>query len=321
MATTQRYVIRHLFSIFLPLLLTCIPATGQAEVELSITSGFLSGYTQYEIGAPVYPEGVSSLTHYPFSRLKFPIDAAVLKGTGRFVFSEKWQIDGSVATNITEETGDMKDYDWLHPEDPDQLDIYSESDTEMRALLIDIRGTYLFLDRISLNPHKETSAKFSMAMGLGFRYQYFDFAVFDTTQWNHVSNSEYMTASFYSGKTLTYEAEYQIPYVSVDFALKASPKLTLESRIDLSPFMQFRDWDHHLLTSRTQEADHGWNGHAVFTTFSGRYDLGSHWFAQADVQMGYLQSSGRATQSSGVSVKHKVKSRQSSAYVSIGYQF
>ena len=304
----------------LPLLSFTTPA--RAEVELSAGHGVMTGYTQYEVGAPVYPAGSSSMTHYPFSRLKFPIDAVMFKGTARISFGDNWQVESSVATNISEETGDMKDYDWLHSGNPEQLDIYSESDTEMRTLLMDGKVSYRILQK-TLPGGEDTSGsqpgELIGRIGVGFRYQFFDFDVSDTVQWDDVSGTP--TVSRYSGKTMTYEAEYLIPYLHAGVALNLPPRFSLDAGLAWAPVINFRDWDNHLLRDKTQDADHNWNGSAFFATASCRYDLSRNWFVKADLEAAFLESEGRAVQSTGQSVRHEVESRQTSAYLLVGYRF
>ncbi len=325
MATFQPYVIRVLSGSFFLLLLAGFAVNDSwANVELSAAGGVMSGYSQYEIGGTtIYPSEVTEY-HFPVSRLRFPVDSALVKVNGRVRAGEHWTFSLEMATNLTENTGEMKDYDWgiYSGSSPDQLDVYSESDCDMEFFQFDARGRYQITE-IILGHSTIGSWRLVPALGGGFKYQHYDFSTFDLDQWSpsHPENESIRK----SGKVLTYTAAYEIPYLELSCSLVLPEKLSFDVGLAYAPWLNFRDRDAHLLRDRVSKADHHWNGSAIMVNSSMRYDLENNWFVKADLELVYLQSEGRAdVYDSGVwhhSIQERVESRQSSVCVFLGYRF
>jgi outer membrane protease len=295
-----------------------------AGFELSAAGGVMSGYSQYEIGGrTVYPSGVTEY-HFPISRLRFPVDTALMKVKGLARAGEHWLFSLEMATNLTENTGEMKDYDWgiYSGSAPDQLDIYSESDCDMEFYQFDVKGRYQITE-LNLGYSSRGNWHLIPAVGGGFKYQHYDFSTYDLDQWSP-SHPE-IDAVHASGKVLTYIAAYEIPYLELSCSLILPDKLSFDLGLAYAPWLNFRDRDDHLLRDRVAKADHHWNGSGIMVNSSMRYDLEHNWFVTADMELVYLQSKGRsAVYESGAwhhSIQEKVASRQSSVSLSLGYRF
>ncbi len=325
MTTFQPPKFRLLLSCLLLLLVTDFSAgICLAGVELSVGSGMLSGYTQYEIGGKtIYPDSEAQY-HFPVSRLRFPVDATMVKATGQISVEDRWLFSLEVATNITEDTGEMKDYDWgIYPgSDTDQLDIYSESDCEMETFQLDIKGRYQ-IGEFYFGHATAGDWRFVPAFGGGFKYQHFDFNTYDLDQWSPSHPDEGHVRE--GGKVLSYLAAYEIPYVELSWKLTYREKLSFDVGLAYAPWLNFRDRDDHLLRDRVSKADHHWNGSGAMVNSSVRYDLADNWFMNADLELVYLNSKGRTdVYDAGAwhhSITEKIQSRQTSIFISLGYRF
>jgi outer membrane protease len=297
---------------------------AEAAVSASIGTGYLAGDTQYQIGGRVIDaDGVYEI-HFPLSELKFPLDAFMVKGTVTVDFAERWSLMASGATNISDDTGNTENRDWLTP---NTLDIYSESDTEMDALLLEGKVSYMFYQwyygQASINGISTRNIQFSYFTGLGYKYQKFDFEVSNLDQWYPTTPST--PHVHVSGLIATYEAEYQIPYLELSMEMKVAEKFLLEIGLAYAPFVDFQDEDQHLLRDKVNRADHDWAGDAMFVRLKGRYNFNPHWFLELDAEAMKIESEGESNAYFGGvwdhSIEHEVKSEQYSAYLSIGASF
>jgi outer membrane protease len=307
--------------------ISIIPA--EAGVSASIGTGYLAGDTQYQIGGKaINANGVYEI-HFPLSELKFPLDAFMVKGTVTVDFAKRWTLMASAATNITDDTGKVEDSDWGIWEwsNPDTLDVYSESDTEMDALLLEGKIAFMFYQgyygQDSINGISNRNIQFSYFAGLGYKYQRFDFEVSNLDQWYPTFPS--VPHDLVPGLIGTYEAEYQIPYLELSMEMKVAEKFLLEIGLAYAPFVDFQDEDQHLLRDKVNVADHDWAGDAMFVRLKGRYNFNPHWFLELDAEAMKIESEGESNAYvHGVwnhSIEHEVKSEQYSAYLSIGASF
>jgi len=128
-----------------------------------------------------------------------------------------------------------------------------------------------------------------------------------------------------SGLALIYEVEYQIPYLELSMEMDIANRFLLEIGLGYAPWINFKDKDQHLLRDKVNKADHDWNGDAAFARFKGRYNITSRWFVDLDLESLRIQSEGRSNAYfAGVwdhSIEHKIKSKQYSAYLSLGGRF
>lgn len=162
-----------------------------ASVDFSVGGGYLAGETKYQIGGrTVYADGSQSSLHFPISELRFPVNSFVIKGQVDAQFAKKWTLMLNAETNLTDDTGDMEDFDWgVWPGSPtSQLDIYSESDTEMDMYALEGKLTYqiyegYYGENKAYPDSGNADLKFAYTVGLGYKYQNFDFEVYDLDQW------------------------------------------------------------------------------------------------------------------------------------------
>jgi outer membrane protease len=302
---------------------------AEAEITASLGTGYLAGDTRYQTGGSVVDATGVSRVHFPLSELKFPLEAIMVRGTVTVDFARRWSFMGSAATNITDDTGNMEDSDWgvFLGSTTDTLDIYSESDTEMDALLLEGKISYMLYQGCygqgSINGRYDSNIIFSYFAGLGYKYQKFDFDISNLDQW--YPSSPATPHDLVSGLVLTYEAEYQIPYFELSMKMDVARKFLLEIGAAYAPFVDFKDEDHHLLREFVYYSDHDWDGDAWFVRLKGRYDFLPHWFVELDAQAMQIESEGTSDAyfrgSWDHTIDNKAESEQYSAYLSIGCSF
>lgn len=324
--SAQLKLIRLFLSICILTFITIAPAT--AGVSLSLGTGYLSGDTQYRIGGRVITADEVVDLHFPISELKFPLDATMLQAAASVDISKRWSFLTRAAINLTDDTGKMEDSDWgVYSSNPKTLDVFSKSDTEMDALLLEGKITYLlyqgYYGQSDASERVNQDIQFSYYLGLGYKYQRFDFDVSNVHQWYPSAPSE--PHDRISGLALIYEAEYQIPYLELSMDMDIAGKFLLEIGLGYAPWINFKDKDQHLLRDKVNKADHDWDGNAAFARLKGRYNITPRWFVDLDLETMQIRSEGRSSAYfSGVwdhSIEHKIKSKQYSAYVSMGGSF
>ena len=238
--------------------------------KFSISAGFglMAGHTTYQIGGHVdTPQGSDDI-HFPLSELKFPLDVYIGALNGAVKLNEKWKIKAGLKKNITSESGKMEDSDWgiLYLEgepgaDPDSLDIYSESDTEVDLFIMDIAARYYFNEKT----HKRL--KFLFFIGGRYIYQKFDFDVSDLDQW--YPSRPYLEHDYVSGKVLTYEVTKHIPALIIGTELFTKGNLSLDAVLGYSPIVTVEDEDNHILRDKISKAE--CDGDATLFSLAGRH--------------------------------------------------
>lgn len=302
-----------------------------AGFDVSVGSGYLANETQYQIGGHVVrADGSTDSYHFPISELRFPLDSYVIKGQVDADFAEKWEVMFSAETNLTDDTGKMEDSDWGYWDrsQPNRLDIYSKSDAEMDMFVLEGKVKYRFFrgyyGQNSMNPNAgNRNIIFAYTVGLGYKYQDYDFEIFDLDQWYPSSPSTPHT--YESGRVLTYDTEYQIPYLELGMKMDVGDKFLMGLDIAYAPFVSFKDEDHHLLRDKVNIADHGWSGNAMMVSLNMRYQLTKRWFLNADFEAMQIKSEGESkAYFSGVwdhTIDHEISSHQYRSYLMVGCSF
>ena len=172
----------------------------------------------------------------------------------------------------------MKDSDWMTSSNPDQLDIYSESDAELDALIIDINLRYRFFEKSVL----------SFNAGIGYLHQQFNYDVYDLDQW--YPSGVYGTGHDYvSGKVLAYEVSYSIPYMEIGAQFKIKD-ISVETTFGYSPFVNAHDEDNHLLRYKLNKGH--CRGDAMFVSFKGEYNFLNNWFLTLGLEYMKIETEG-----------------------------
>lgn len=244
------------------------PRSRQEPVSgtFSIGLGYLTGNTLYHISSYDAAGGVESELEFPLKTTLFSMAGGVTgrdrKGREQFKVTLQW------LTNIGSGSGELKDSDWLtdyydnlwvgsaHP----GLDIYSTSDIDLKANIIDVRGSYNFWqsDAVSVGPFG------------GLLYQRFEY---DASNVNQVGYGPYAPGytGFIPGPVLTYDVNYVIPYVGIRSELIAARNFKAVAELGGSPFASASDKDDHLLRGKTAKGSA--TGTAFLAAISAQWEL------------------------------------------------
>ena len=292
-------------------------------IDIAVGIGKLSGDTTYRIGGTVTTPSGSYQVHFPISELQFPLDVFMVSVEGTIEFAEIWNVSVGVKKNITIYAGKMKDSDWGayflegYPwAERDTLDVYSESDADLDALMVDIAL------RCTLYQDSDSA----LFVGLGYMRQYFDYEVGNLDQW-YPSYYYYFGVDaghyYVSGKVLAYEVTYSIPYMEIGTQLRSNGKLSVEATVGYSPIVDAEDRDNHILRSRVSEGD--FDGEALLLSLEGRYDFQENWFLTLQASYTEIDTDGKSkTYVNGEythTIDQETESKQIFAVLSIGRTF
>lgn len=244
---------------------------GEFYTDLGLRTGYLRGNTTYHIS---YYTGASGIE----SELEFPLQTFLLGFEGRvgyknslgkdvFGLNVKW------LTNIDDGSGKMKDSDWL-TDDLDIIevgsshpgkDIYSESDMELDAKILDLNAAYKFW----------LSDKFNIGPMIGYKYQRFEYDVSNVNQVGYGPYAPFYTATV-SGKVLDYKVSYNIPYFGLSSELLFKDKFHANIKLAYSPFVSAKDTDDHILRYKLSKGDT--KGHAAAASLNAIWEFLPMWF-------------------------------------------
>ena len=294
-----------------------------SESYIAVGIGSLSGDTTYRIGGTVVTSLGSSQVHFPISELEFPLDVWMVSVEGSKEFADKWKVSVSVEKNITSDAGKMKDSDWgfwyldgYSWAEKGTLDIYSESDAELDALIMDINLRYRFYEK----------SNWAFIAGLGYIRQNFDYAVSNLDQW-YPSSNYYLGVDlphdYASGKILTYEITYSIPYIEIGIQRSFKDKFSVEASLGYSSIVDAEDEDVHILRAMVSEAD--CDGDAILLFLKVRYDSSKNWFVMAEFDYTKIEVDGKSITYVGGeysnTIDQEINSKQIFAVLSVGYAF
>jgi hypothetical protein len=264
------------------------PAAPVWELELAVPVAVLGGHTTYRIEGADATSSVASELAFDLGGFLGGVEARVAApGTSegsRLVFRL------GVLHSLGGSTGTLEDSDWLdgaveatevgaaHP----GLDIYSESDAELDALVVDAR--------IGWEGWRAAGVLVSPVAGL--LVQRFEYEVRDLHQVGYGPYAPLYTGAV-PGSVLDYRVTYTVPYVGVRAARAAGP---LSGWVELwgSPAADASDRDDHLLRGKlsTSEASGtAWQGSAAVRVALGARD--------------FLEAQGSITRVSATGTQHQ----------------
>ena len=289
------------------------------KFDVTVGLGELSGHTTYQIGGTLSTPSGSGEVHFPISELEFPLDVYMVSLGASVGFAEKLKLSASVKKNITDDAGKMKDSDWgawwlygYGRAEQGTLDIYSESDADLDALIVDVNLRYRL--------HR------GFFVGLGYIHQNFDYEISNVHQWYPSYNYYFGVDSPHdrvNGTVLKYEVTYSIPYIEIVFIGKATDTFTVEMSLGYSPIVNVEDEDQHLLRSKVNEGD--CDGTAILFSLEGRYDFFKNWFLTLGFDYVKIETDGKSEAFfSGVydhTIDLEIESEQLFAGITVGYAF
>ena len=211
--------------------------------------GYLQGHTKYHID---FSGGASEL--------EFPLNGNVWGAKAGFTFKnspneikEAARLEFNWLTTAGGAGGKLKDSDWidddigffrdiLHislPQDHPGVDVYSESDAALQAVMMDVNYYY------NLYPEEI----YSFGPRIGYRVDKFSYEVRNVNQVGYGPYGPYDTASI-SGKALDYKVHYEIIYLGVGVDLGSSADWQFTGSFNYSPWTRADDEDNHNLRQK-----------------------------------------------------------------------
>jgi outer membrane protease len=232
---------------------------GRIYLDLGVQSGYLKGDTTYRI---TFLEGASEL-EFPLKAYLFGPE--ISWGYKNSQKQDKLQVKFKWLNNISRNSGKMKDSDWIEGDGQPGLDIYSESDIELKAYIIDVNAIYNFwpIKQLSIGPM------------VGYKYQRFEYDVKNTKQIGIGIYAPDYTASV-SGRTLDYEVVYHIPYFGLGSNILFGKKFRVNMTGGYTPWATAKDRDDHILRYKLSEADV--EGYTYFASLNAILNFLPHWF-------------------------------------------
>lgn len=236
------------------------------------------GYTLYQIGGIAEePDGTRYKYSFPISEIKLPIDIFMFSCDVKGELFERFILHTNIKKNITNDAGKMEDSDWLGSSDhPHELIIYSESDAKLEAFIINT----------DFQVKTFSNSLFTLFTGAGFLYQNFKYDMnnLKTT----IFNPAYVIEA--SGKIITYEIDYYIPYIEVTPCFDIKNKLKIMHRFAVSPDITAKDVDDHLLRYKESKSDV--HGFAFITSLKTEYYLNSLVYFNLTLNYNYMYADG-----------------------------
>jgi hypothetical protein len=257
--------------------------TWRGEIQAGI--GYRAGEAIYSIGgqawAPEYgtvnfPEKVSELT--------FPYDVVYGSVEGRFILDQKAEIFAMVMGNISQPSTKVTDSDWGVLSDS-ELDIYSESDTELSSFVGEVGVLYWLNSKTA--PYEQG---WSIGVGPALYYEQMDWTVSNIDQW-YPSNPE-LEHDYRAGDVATYNVEIMMPYFDVTVVARYW-RASCRAEMGVGPAF-VKDEDDHLLRQKKMAGD--MTGIGVKTEADFRYDFTEAWFGLVNVTALAIGASGTQTQ-------------------------
>lgn len=273
-------------------------------------AGALSGFTSYKIGGIEYDP---TYGYYSWaSKLEWSIDSIVAGPYFSLNSGNQFLVDVSLRTNVTDETGKIKDSDYIIG----YRFIYSESDARMEMYDFNLKG------RINLSRNQKNT------IGLigGYRYQDFSFEASNLEQASLIH--EYNVSE--SGVVLKYDVEYSIPYVGLAITSLVGPNTLLELSGQLG-FVTVKDVDDHVLRYK-KSTGHG-TGESIGLSGSITHDLSLTSYIRLSAEYTMIGAEGKQTQrwyattdeaSEGYTIKDidlKIESEQTLVSLGVGIRF
>jgi len=234
--------------------------------RFTIDTGVKTGHFTYQIGGLISNGNQVQFLHFPLSELRFPLNASLLTASYKMEISNHWRGNFDFGINFSSTPGKMEDSDWGIAsvivdgaiDDPDSLDVYSTSSSEMSLKEYSFhieRDNGKYVDFFGF----ET---WDTYIGFGFDFQDYDFNIYDVVETYPSTGVEPATVD---GKVLIYNFFQITPYFSALFESPKKKKLHLTFNFEISPFVHISDFDNHLLRNKISDGStDGWSAKTEF---------------------------------------------------------
>lgn len=240
-----------------------------SDSRFGLSIGRINGMTLFHISSyDLSGSGVESELEFPLDTILFGIEGSYRntgkRETGGYLFRY------ALLTNLDGGRGKMKDSDWLtddldvslvgspHP----GLDIYSESDIDLNALIIDLRLSF----------DASSEEEWDMGPLLGLLFEKFSYDASNVVQVGYGPYAAGYSGSV-SGLVLTYDVTYIVPFLGMHAAFHSPPSVRVLLDLGYSPWAMAEDRDDHVLRSKLSEASA--TGNAFLSTLAAQWEIGN----------------------------------------------
>ena len=208
---------------------------GNVTLAVEGSLGGMFGNVTYRIGGLTqYQSGESTTYHYPISKLEFPLNN-VMARLGLSADLGRFGATATFSKNLTTAAGTMKDSDWSDTSSPSTKTIFSESDSELDALIANVGLNMYFMK--ARGPYRST-----LSGTLGFLYEdfYWENSNFDQSY----PSTPWLAHDYYSGGGITYETTLMMPYIGLTEQISVK-NLDLSDSFNFAPWARIEDEDDH----------------------------------------------------------------------------
>lgn len=260
-------------------------ATNAAwSVEIEAGVGTWSGDATYSIGGKAWTpaDGHMQLPD-KISQLTFPLDATCGMVGGRLE-SGRLEFRGNLLLNLSDPSGPVKDSDWGLL-GVGSLDIYSESDAELSAFVVDGSGRY-WLRQVPAGAR----TGWGIGFGPGMHVAGLDWKVSNLDQW--YPSRPRLGHDYESGRVAEYRVAIVMPYMDVGVAGRMG---RWSGRLDAGAGpVGVEDEDDHLLGQKVSSGS--MTGLGIKGAAQARCDLSRSVFVAASVVFVAIEASGTQEQ-------------------------
>jgi hypothetical protein len=302
----------------------------------------MRGKTTYQIGGFVETATDSGYVRFPVSELIFPLNTFLLflETNIRYPnipYFKKFKANLIFKTNLKKQTDNMEDRDWGVPYEypansgnyyllygEDHLDIYSESNTEMKTYIVDTDIMYRIFRIIN---NRKSEFRINFFLGLGYLYQHNSFGCRLIQQWDYrydMPPGVVRANVTGNGKLgLTYDVFSHIPYIKINTEVILHKRNLTELSIGYSPYAMLMDRDAHIARAKVSESK--CNGDAFLISLSSRFDILDSLFIKVHADYFKMETKGRENQylyysDEWYEIDHKAFSTRYSFGLSAGYK-
>ncbi|MDR9501343.1 MAG: omptin family outer membrane protease [Desulfurivibrionaceae bacterium] len=277
-----------------------------------------SGDNTYQIGFPFYDYATRTYYdgYFPFSELKFPLDVVMFAAHYNLEFKKRWMLSLGFKTDLDHSGDDMEDRDWLTADNPDRLDVYSESNvTEFDAYEYDVNVKFKYV----------MGRSWSLDAGIGYLYQKYKYETALKTQYSPSGLSGYYFVWDGQTPSLKYDVYYRIPYVQLGGSATFAKRFTVIATAAYSPIVHAEDEDQHLLRGKVNRGD--LDGESWMVDMEARCQINRNWFVGLEYGYKKIEVDGwmKALFYEGLDPDHSVweelESTQHAVSLMAGYTF
>jgi hypothetical protein len=231
---------------------------------------------------------------FPLSELKYPLDVYTLSIDTSLSLTNSWEFFASFAMNLNSFSGLTEDSDWgifisEYPDewtDPNSLDVFSETDTDMTMIDMEIGFWYRL----------KTWNKYWFDAGASYMRQSLEFELSNLDQWYPSLDDDLGYESeheLFSGLVGTYGVVYNAVFLNSRLGYMDSDSGSGSILLGLAPLVTADDEDVHLLRDPPVLALGSNTGYGIRASGEYQYDLDDQWFLLGSLSYRFMYLTGR----------------------------